>query len=104
MYYDINCMSFCVPYIRSSGKGTRWKKVVLEDPVEAPKGKDLTEFIGERRGIQGHQNSCYLDSTLFAMYGFTGVFEELILQQPQDDFAADIVKIMSSEIIYPLRM
>ena len=80
------------------------KKVVLEDPVEAPKGKDLTKFTGERRGIQGHQNSCYLDSTLFAMYGFTDVFDDLILQPPQDDFAADIVKIMSSEIIYPLRM
>ena len=77
--------------------------MVLDEFVECPRGLDLAKFIGERRGIQGHQNSCYLDSTLFAMYGFTSVFDELILQPPQDDFTANIVEIMSSEIIFPLR-
>ena len=32
---------------------------------------DLMVFSGRNRGIQGHQNSCYLDATLFAMFSFT---------------------------------
>ena len=32
---------------------------------------DLMVFCGRNRGIQGHQNSCYLDATLFAMFSFT---------------------------------
>ena len=30
-----------------------------------------TSLLGRHRGIQGHYNSCYLDSTLFAMFSFT---------------------------------
>lgn len=36
-----------------------------------------TEF-GKKRGIQGHKNSCYLDATLFSMFAFTNVFDELL--------------------------
>ena len=32
---------------------------------------DLGMFYGRNRGIQGHQNSCYLDATLFVMFSFT---------------------------------
>lgn len=32
---------------------------------------DLSLFYGRNRGIQGHQNSCYLDATLFVMFSFT---------------------------------
>lgn len=32
---------------------------------------DLPIFCGRNRGIQGHQNSCYLDATLFVMFSFT---------------------------------
>ena len=35
------------------------------------KTDDLMLFCGRNRGIQGHQNSCYLDATLFAMFSFT---------------------------------
>ena len=28
-------------------------------------------MMGRNRGIQGHQNSCYLDATLFSMFAFT---------------------------------
>jgi ubiquitin thioesterase CYLD len=80
------------------------KKAEIEVDVPCPKAEELSKLIGDKRGIQGHQNSCYLDSTLFAMYGFTGVFDDLILEEPQDDVAEAIVKIMSREIINPLRM
>ena len=32
---------------------------------------DYVTLFGRNRGIQGHQNSCYLDATLFAMFSFT---------------------------------
>ena len=78
---------------------------MIEDPVPQPSNEDLDRFfVGDKRGIQGHQNSCYLDSTLFAMFGLTDVFDDLILEKPQDEVGAKIVKIMSNEIISPLRM
>ena len=78
---------------------------MIEDHVPQPSDKDLDRlFVGDKRGIQGHQNSCYLDSTLFAMFGLTDVFDDLILEEPRDDVGAKIVTIMSNEIISPLRM
>ena len=38
----------------------------------------VAAICGRNKGIQGHQNSCYLDATLFAMFSFTGVFDGLI--------------------------
>jgi len=32
---------------------------------------DLAALSGRNRGVQGHQNSCYLDATLFAMFSFS---------------------------------
>lgn len=32
---------------------------------------DIRQVCGQSKGIQGHQNSCYLDATLFAMFSFT---------------------------------
>lgn len=38
-------------------------------PLSAP--DDVRAMFGKNRGIQGHQNSCYLDATLFSMFAFT---------------------------------
>ena len=38
----------------------------FEQPIQ-----DHLTLLGRNRGIQGHQNSCYLDATLFAMFSFT---------------------------------
>ena len=38
----------------------------FEQPIQ-----DYQNLLGRNRGIQGHQNSCYLDATLFAMFSFT---------------------------------
>ena len=42
------------------------------------KASHMSQLSGRNRGIQGHQNSCYLDATLFAMFSFTGVFDGLL--------------------------
>lgn len=41
---------------------------------------DLESICGKYRGIQGHHNSCYLDATLFSMFTFTSVFDNLLFR------------------------
>ena len=60
-------------------------------------------FVGRMKGIQGHQNSCYLDATLFAMFGVTNKFDEVLYGKPKDDTAESILQTMCEEIIFPLR-
>ena len=40
-------------------------------PGFEPPIQDYVTLFGRNRGIQGQQNSCYLDATLFAMFSFT---------------------------------
>ena len=78
------------------------RKVTLDD---APAVQDLKMdfFVGRMKGIQGHQNSCYLDATLFAMFGVTNKFDEVIYEVPIDDTAKGVLETMCEEIIFPLR-
>ena len=78
------------------------RKVKLDD---APAVQDLKMdlFVGRMKGIQGHQNSCYLDATLFAMFGVTNRFDEVIYEVPIDDTAKGVLETMCEEIIFPLR-
>ena len=78
------------------------QKVPLPD---APAVEDLKMglFVGRMKGIQGHQNSCYLDATLFAMFGVTHRFDEVLYDHPIDDTAKGVLETMCEEIIFPLR-
>lgn len=66
-------------------------------------------FAGRNKGIQGHRNSCYLDATLFAMFGFTSVFDSILATPPhcpttaEDALARDVQRILREEIVNPLR-
>ena len=70
------------------------------------KGDDLVPFCGRNRGIQGNQNSCYLDATLFVMFSFTSVFDCLLYRPPstQDiDEYTEVQRVLREEIVNPLR-
>ena len=45
---------------------------------------------GRGKGIQGHQNSCYLDSTLHGLFAFSGAFDDLLLTQAPDEIGSTI--------------
>lgn len=66
----------------------------------------LKNMLGKSKGIQGNNNSCYLDATLFAMFSSTTLFDSL-LYRPKSD--ADIPKydqiqrILRDDIVKPLR-
>lgn len=67
---------------------------------------DVVQFSGRNRGVQGHQNSCYLDATLFAMFSFTSVFDCLLYrpQNPQDiNEYNEVQRVLREEIVNPLR-
>ena len=66
----------------------------------------VSAICGRNKGIQGHQNSCYLDATLFAMFSFTGVFDGLLYRpQTVEDIPeyTDVQRVLREEIVNPLR-
>ena len=65
---------------------------------------DVRRYIGNERGVQGHQNSCYLDATVFGLFSVTDVFDQLFLPKDSDDQdARDIAGIHWKGIVNPLR-
>ncbi|KAL5022293.1 hypothetical protein ScPMuIL_001448 [Solemya velum] len=66
----------------------------------------LDGLCGKNRGIQGHHNSCYLDSTLFAMFFFTTVFDSILYRPRRNDDLKeyeDVIKVLKEGIVNPLR-
>jgi len=65
------------------------------------------KFLGQNRGIQGHQNSCYMDATLFSMFAFSMVFDS-ILHRPQrpncdSNYYDKVQKTLREGVVNPLR-
>ena len=64
----------------------------------------IYEYIGEQKGIQGHQNSCYLDSTVFGLFALSDVFDSMFLEPGKADPTGDEVKhLLWKGIVNPLR-
>ena len=60
--------------------------------------------VGRPKGIQGHQNSCYLDATVYGMFAFTDVFDKLFLKTHAKGKHDDKVRyILLRLIVNPLR-
>ena len=87
-----------------------------------PLGKEEVSDLKtkQQRGIQGHYNSCYMDSTLFAMFACTDRFDSLLnthlneVETPQPkgkspqkvprlDEREDVQRQLRDAIVYPLR-
>ena len=45
--------------------------------------------VGKNKGIQGYHNSCYMDSTLFAMFAFCDVFDVALHRKARKDALDD---------------
>ena len=73
----------------------------FEQPIQ-----DYCSLLGRNRGIQGHQNSCYLDATLFAMFSFTSIFDCMLYRPPNIDDIPEygaVQTVLREEIVNPLR-
>ncbi|XP_022082188.1 uncharacterized protein LOC110974701 isoform X2 [Acanthaster planci] len=78
---------------------------VVEGFVDPPPRLE-SAFLGMPKGIQGDQNSCYLDSTLFSMFAYNSVFDPLLRRtQGQDDLQEyeKVQKTLRESIVNPLR-
>lgn len=66
----------------------------------------LRNMLGKSRGIQGHNNSCYLDATLFSMFATTTLFDSLLYRPANGDDIPeyeDVQRILRENIVRPLR-
>ena len=68
-------------------------------PIE----KQVNRYIGEERGIQGHQNSCYLDATVFGLFALSSVFDSMLAEDSEDPAQQEVRELFRNGIVNPLR-
>ena len=81
---------------------------LIEYPMEERadqtiKHNQMMKYLGEERGIQGHQNSCYLDATMFGLFALSDVFDSMFLGEARDEAGKEIKSILWKGIVNPLR-
>ncbi|KAK3574703.1 hypothetical protein QTP86_015398 [Hemibagrus guttatus] len=72
-------------------------------PVPPLRSEDVMKtLIGQMKGIQGHCNSCYMDSALFSLFSCSLVLDSLLFKKtkPSDE---PIQTTLLKDIVYPLR-
>ena len=80
---------------------TALRHVSGEELVDLGAPDSVSKYIGEERGIQGHQNSCYLDATLFGLFALNNEFDSMFLERKLDK--SPIGDILWKNIVNPLR-
>ena len=83
-------------------------EVLVINDRYVPAKLDPGTHIGKRKGIQGQQNSCYIDATLFGLFAFSDVFDDLFLDRCVANTEIErkkdeIQDIIQKKIVYPLR-
>lgn len=82
---------------------------VVEGYVRPP--TDPEQYDGVWKGVQGDQNSCYMDASVFAMFSYLTVFDVILFDETEgsqkgdenDERKMNIRRILLEEIINPLR-
>ena len=89
------------PQIKTSYFGPK-ESPVIEGKVDPPKFISPM-YIGRSRGIQGNKNSCYLDSTLYAMFAFTNTMDYVLSAPVEGTVNQTIQKKLRESVVNPLR-
>ncbi|KAK2498163.1 hypothetical protein MC885_018751, partial [Smutsia gigantea] len=82
-------------------------EVVEENTPPKMEKEGLEIMIGKKKGIQGHYNSCYLDSTLFCLFAFSSVLDTVLLRPKEKndvEYYSETQELLRTEIVNPLRM
>uniref|UniRef100_A0A670K600 USP domain-containing protein n=1 Tax=Podarcis muralis TaxID=64176 RepID=A0A670K600_PODMU len=61
----------------------------------------LQKMEGVMKGIQGHCNSCYLDTTLYSLFSFSSALDGILYSSEVRD--ATVQQILRQQIVQPLR-
>uniref|UniRef100_UPI00358EC3A4 ubiquitin carboxyl-terminal hydrolase CYLD isoform X3 n=1 Tax=Myxine glutinosa TaxID=7769 RepID=UPI00358EC3A4 len=63
-------------------------------------------FSGRTKGIQGHLNSCYMDSTLFCMFALSTAFDGMLHRPATESDSREynrVQRLLREDIVNPLR-
>ncbi|KAK7144803.1 hypothetical protein R3I94_011026 [Phoxinus phoxinus] len=102
-------LSICRPDDRFSavkekefnGNSDKASVYVEEENIPPIRTEDVSKrLIGKMKGIQGHCNSCYMDSALFSVFSCSSVLDSLLFKSTQDQ---TIQSILLKSIVNPLR-
>ena len=93
----LSATSLCSPALQAP-------LVEREDQTAVP---SADKYLGEGRGIQGHYNSCYLDSTLFGLFALSDAFDSVFLgvvsEKPGDVIRKAVCDLLAQKVVNPLR-
>ncbi|XP_029576916.1 ubiquitin carboxyl-terminal hydrolase CYLD isoform X4 [Salmo trutta] len=82
-------------------------EVVHENTPPRTESDGLDIMVGKKKGIQGHYNSCYLDSTLFCLFSFSSVLDTVLLRprsKTDVEYYRETQELLRTEIVNPLRI
>uniref|UniRef100_A0A3B3VYU2 Ubiquitin carboxyl-terminal hydrolase CYLD n=1 Tax=Poecilia latipinna TaxID=48699 RepID=A0A3B3VYU2_9TELE len=82
-------------------------EVVHENTPPRTENDSLDVMVGKKKGIQGHYNSCYLDSTLFCLFSFSSVLDTVLLRprsKTDVEYYRETQELLRTEIVNPLRI
>ncbi|XP_030620880.1 ubiquitin carboxyl-terminal hydrolase CYLD isoform X1 [Chanos chanos] len=82
-------------------------EVVYENTPPRTENDGLEVMVGKKKGIQGHYNSCYLDSTLFCLFAFSSVLDTVLLRpraKTDVEYYRETQELLRTEIVNPLRI
>ncbi|KAH0507663.1 Ubiquitin carboxyl-terminal hydrolase CYLD [Microtus ochrogaster] len=82
-------------------------EVVEENTPPKMEKEGLKIMIGKKKGIQGHYNSCYLDSTLFCLFAFSSVLDTVLLRPKENndvEYYTETQELLRTAIVNPLRI
>uniref|UniRef100_A0ABM5G624 Ubiquitin carboxyl-terminal hydrolase CYLD-like n=1 Tax=Pogona vitticeps TaxID=103695 RepID=A0ABM5G624_9SAUR len=83
-------------------EGSCLSQYLAEDNAEAAWNQEvLQKMEGAMKGIQGHCNSCYLDTTLFSLFSFSSALDGILYSADVKDTRAQ--QILRQQIVQPLR-
>uniref|UniRef100_A0A6Q2Z0G2 Ubiquitin carboxyl-terminal hydrolase CYLD n=1 Tax=Esox lucius TaxID=8010 RepID=A0A6Q2Z0G2_ESOLU len=91
----------------SSTFGGYLSEVVHENTPPRTENDGLDVMVGKKKGIQGHYNSCYLDSTLFCLFSFSSVLDTVLLRprsKTDVEYYRETQELLRTEIVNPLRI
>nr|XP_057945338.1 ubiquitin carboxyl-terminal hydrolase CYLD isoform X2 [Doryrhamphus excisus] len=82
-------------------------EIVHENTPPRTESDGLDVMVGKKKGIQGHYNSCYLDSTLFCLFSFSSVLDTVLLRprsKTDVEYYRETQELLRTEIVNPLRI
>ncbi|XP_051920252.1 ubiquitin carboxyl-terminal hydrolase CYLD isoform X2 [Hippocampus zosterae] len=82
-------------------------EIVHENTPPRSETDGLDVMVGKKKGIQGHYNSCYLDSTLFCLFSFSSVLDTVLLRprsKTDVEYYRETQELLRTEIVNPLRI